>query len=54
MEKGELIEYMKVLKCRERAHYAEEQVDAVRMKRLCGEPRLSMKKGTSKGSTNKR
>lgn len=45
MGKRELMEYVKVLEARERTRQAEEQVDAVRMEKLCGEFGLSMEGG---------
>ncbi|KAL0637633.1 hypothetical protein Q9L58_003357 [Maublancomyces gigas] len=44
MGKRELMEYVKVLEDREKARQAEEQVDAVRMNKLCEESGLSMER----------
>lgn len=51
VENKELMEYVSVLECRERARQAEEQVDAARMKRLCEKSRLNMEKAVDRDST---
>lgn len=51
MGKKELMEYVKILEDRERARQAEEQVDAVKMKKLCEECGLSMERDMTRAST---
>lgn len=53
MEKRELMEYVKVLEDRERARQAEEQVDAVRMNKLCEESGLSMERDMTRANIKK-
>lgn len=50
VENKELMEYVSVLECRERARQAEEQVDAAKMKRLCEKSRLNMEKAVDRDS----